>query len=177
MIPTLPDDYFFHLRFKMESVIQSEDIFGCLRVNNFTRKKKTRNGNDVAKLFKTISRGGVGVLDLGPPSNFPPTDKFNNFARSCLFLVLFFLVKCVYQKTSKSVFVLRRGLRLKDVSILCSRPRVQINDTDPSRGLFFSFALRNGVRDAKRRHNWMSESKLSSPEKRRPETDTMSQSY
>jgi hypothetical protein len=117
------------------------------------------------------------VCDLGLRSNFPPADKFNNFASSCLFLVLFFRVKCKYQKTSKSAFVLRRGLRFEDVSILCSRRRVQINDTDPSRGLIFGFALRNGVRDAKRRLIWMSESTKFSPEKRRPETDTMSQSY
>ena len=76
----------------------------------------TRNGHDVTKLLK-LSAGGVGVLDLGPRSNSPPGDRCNNFARSCRFLVLFFQVKCLYHKTSKSVFVLRRGHRVEDVSI------------------------------------------------------------
>ena len=156
--------------------MRREDGFKCSGVHKFHQKKKTRNGHGVAKLFK-LSAGGGRRASLGPPSNSPPADKFYNFARSHLFLVLFFLVKYVYQKTSKAVFVLRRGLRFEVVSIFCCRPRDQIHDTDPSRWLIFAFALRNGVRGAKQRLVWMSESTNISPEKRRPETDTMSQSY
>ena len=93
------------------------DVSKCI---DFTKKKNTRNGHDFAKLLKLSARG-VPVLDLGPRSSLPPVDKCNNFARSCRFLVLFFLVKCWYQKTSKSVFVLRLGLHYEDRSIfLCS---------------------------------------------------------
>ena len=67
MIPTLPEDYFFHLRFKMESVMQNKDGFGCLRVNKFHQKKEDQKRTRCRKVIKTISRGGLTEGKISTP--------------------------------------------------------------------------------------------------------------
>ena len=123
MIPTLPDDYFLHLRFEMEFVTRSKDDLDVREYENFTRKKKTRNGHGVAKLLNL----SAGLLTFDFWSSFMILSRRFSVNRALPHRKLEQTAKEISLPRSILVIVAVRLARVPQDTLSCSTPLTSMN--------------------------------------------------